>query len=135
VRIFVGMQHPSTTSRNSAPRRSRPVTQSVPLPRTRTERIELRELLESNLLALQALLEEHQRLLEARLRTMDVLRTELRAELRALGSPTAPWVQALSETRALLYVALREVIVGNNEAGVSMPLAMQEPEDPPYRLR
>src|SRR5688500_2691298 len=127
------MHNSPASSRSPAPRRPRPTTRSVPLPKTRTESTELRELLESNLLALQALLEDHHRTLEARLRTVDVLRGELRAELRALGSPNAPWVQALAETRALLYVALREVIVGNNEAGVSRHLPAQEPDDPHYR--
>ena len=115
-------------------RPERPTTSSVPVPQNRTESVELRELLETNLLALQALLEEQQRILELRLRAVDGMRAELQAELRALTDARAPWVQALTETRALLYVALREVIIGNNEAGVSLHIPQQplpqEPADP-----
>ncbi|HEV7558294.1 MAG TPA: hypothetical protein VGO00_22650, partial [Kofleriaceae bacterium] len=45
-------------------------------------------------------------------RAVDGMRAELHAELRALGDGHAPWVRALDETRALLYVALEELIVG-----------------------
>jgi hypothetical protein len=76
---------------------------------------EIRQLLQSNLAALHALLLEHQRTLDAGLRAVDGIRAELRAEIRALGDARAPWVKALSETRALLYVALREIVVGEND--------------------
>jgi hypothetical protein len=76
---------------------------------------EIRHLLQSNLAALHALLIEHQRSLDASLRAVDGLRAELRAEIRALGDARAPWVKALSDTRALLYVALREIVVGEND--------------------
>ncbi len=96
------------------------VTQSVPVPETRSERNELRELLETHLSAMQALQEEHQRTLERSLRTADGSQAEILAELRALTDHNAPWVKAVAETRALLYVALREIIIGNNDAGVSI---------------
>jgi len=104
------------------------ITGAVPVPQTRSEHSELRELLETNLQAMQALLEEHQRTLDRSLRAADGSSPELLAELRALADHRAPWVQAAEETRALLFVALREIIVGNNDAGVSirfsaMPLA------------
>lgn len=91
-----------------------------PIPTTRGETHELRDLLQSNLAALHALLEEHQRMLDAGLRAVDGIRAELRAEIRALGDARAPWVKALADTRALLYVALSEVIIGDNDAGLSM---------------
>ncbi|TMQ06078.1 MAG: hypothetical protein E6J91_38925 [Deltaproteobacteria bacterium] len=50
----------------------------------------------------------------------------LRRELRAIGGPHAPWVHALAETRALLFVALRELIVGPHEAELSMHLPQEE---------
>jgi hypothetical protein len=84
------------------------------------QNLELRQLLQANLAALHAMLEEHQRTLDASLRAVDGIRAELRAELRALGDARAPWVKALADTRALLYVALHEVIVGENEAGLSI---------------
>lgn len=105
-----------------APVRPRPITQSpapargaisVPIPRTQAELAELRTLLESNLLALHALLEEHRRTLAAATRAADAVRADLRADLRAITDARAPWVHAVAETRALLYVALRELIVAN----------------------
>jgi hypothetical protein len=123
------MTNTSSTSHTPPPVRARTTTSPVPIPQNRGESVELRELLETNLLALQALLEEQQRILELRLRAVDGMRAELQAELRALTDARAPWVQALTETRALLYVALREVIVGNNEAGVSLHIPQQEPQD------
>jgi|SRR5687768_12530368 hypothetical protein len=95
-------------------------TTSHPIPTTRAENLELRHLLQSNLAALHALLEEHQRMLDAGLRAVDGIRAELRAEIRALGDARAPWVKALADTRALLYVALSEIIIGDDEAGLSM---------------
>ncbi len=109
---------PSTHAENQNQMTSRPISQAVPT--THAERLELRDLLQSNLAALHAMLEEHQRLLDASLRAVDGIRAELRAELRGLGDARAPWVKALADTRALLYVALHELIVGNNEAGLSM---------------
>jgi hypothetical protein len=44
-------------------------------------------------------------------------------------------VRALSETRALLFVALREVIVGAHDAELSMHVPQQEPEDLHHRTR
>lgn len=73
--------------------------------------VDLRDLLEANLRALHAVLDEQHRALDGALRAV----AQLRSDLRGLGSANAPWVAALQETRALLYVALREVIVG--EAG------------------
>ncbi|HWU89110.1 MAG TPA: hypothetical protein VN253_17715 [Kofleriaceae bacterium] len=95
----------------------------MPIPETRAETHELRELLETHLLAMQALLEEHQRTFHSALRSIDTVRADLQAELRALGDVRAPWVQAMAETRALLFVALRELIVGDNDAGLSIQLA------------
>ena len=80
--------------------------------RPRTETNELRELLEANLAALHALLDEQHKSLADTLSAVEGMRSELRAEIHALGSARAPWVQALAETRALLYVALKELIVG-----------------------
>jgi hypothetical protein len=115
--------------------RPRTVTQSVALPKTRSETLELRDLLEANLHALNALHEEHRRMLEMTVRTIDSACTELRSDLRALGNAGAPWVKALAETRALLFVALRELIVGTHEAELSMHLPQQEPADPHHRIR
>jgi hypothetical protein len=69
---------------------------------------ETRELLYTNLRALHAVMEEHAKALDATVRVVN----QLRRDLQALGSANAPWVAALQETRALLYVALREIIVG-----------------------
>jgi hypothetical protein len=71
---------------------------------------DLRELLENNLVALHALLEEHGRVLEVAQRSI----AGLRAEVRTLSNQHAPWVKALTETRALLFVALREVVTQND---------------------
>jgi len=130
-----------TTSASGRPRassshpRPRTVTRPVALPATRSETLELRDLLEANLHALQALHEEHHRMLDGTLRTIDGASTELRKELRAIRSERAPWVKALSETRALLFVALRELIIGGNEAELSMHLPRQEPSDPQLHKR
>jgi hypothetical protein len=115
--------------------RPRTVTKSVAQPQTRSETLELRDLLEANLHALDALHEEHRRMVDMTLRTIDGACTELRTDIRAIASARAPWVRALSETRALLYVALRELIVGAQEAELSMHLPQQEPEDGRQRLR
>ena len=95
------------------------------LPSTPAQRDELRSLLEANLAALHAILEDHQRTLDASLRAVDGIRAELRAELRALGDARAPWVKALGDTRALLYVALREIIVGDEDAGKTIRMPPQ----------
>lgn len=97
-------------------------TMAVPVPETRTECNELRELLETHLLAMQALQEEHQRTLDRSLRRVGSTQAEVLAELRSLGDHRAPWVKALAETRALLYVALQELIVGDNDAGLSLTM-------------
>ena len=68
-------------------------------------------------------------MLELNLRTIDSP-SELRRELRAVVSPRAPWVRALSETRALLFVALRELIIGANQAELSMHLPAQPAAEP-----
>lgn|GEM_PF-5709305 len=113
---------PSNSARHPRPRT---VTKAVALPQTRSETLELRDLLEANLHALRALHEEHRRMLAATLRTIDGASTDLRSDIRAIASARAPWVSALSETRALLFVALRELIVGAHEAELSMPLPQQ----------
>ena len=108
--------------RSSHPRpRPRVVTRPVALPATPAETLELRVLLEANLQALQALHEEHRRTLDVSLRTLGAS-SDLRSELRAIRSDRAPWVKALTETRALLFVALREIIIGTHEAELSMHL-------------
>ncbi|HEU4729532.1 MAG TPA: hypothetical protein VFT22_16655 [Kofleriaceae bacterium] len=122
---------PSTRPRQARPRT---VTRPVALPRTRPETLELRDLLEANLQALHALHEEHQRMLTASLSAIGGVCNDLRAELRAIGDARAPWVRAMSETRALLFVALRELIVGAHEAELSMHLPQQE-ADPHHRTR
>lgn len=118
------MANTQASARSSRPRTC-PQTRSVPVPQTRPESNELRELLETHLSAMQALLDEHRRTMVRSLRALDGTRPELLAELRALADHRAPWVKALEETRALLYVALHEVIVGENDAGVSMHLSSQ----------
>ena len=137
MRIFVCMNNtqatsdrPSTRSRHPRPRT---VTRSVALPNTCCETLELRDLLEANLQALQALHDEHRRMLDTSLQSLDGICTHLRSELRAIGSARAPWVRALSETRALLFVALRELIVGAHEAELAMQRAQHEPADPHHR--
>jgi hypothetical protein len=111
--------------------RPRPVSRPIALPQTRPEMHELRDLLEANLQALKALHIEHRGMLELGLRTIDASCTELRHEVRAIGNASAPWVAALAESRALLFVALRELIVGDHEAELSMHLPQQdaEPDD------
>jgi len=123
-----------STSNPARHPRPRTVTKSVALPQTRSETLELRDLLEANLHALQALHEEHRRMLDTTLRTVDSACTELRGDIRAIASARAPWVTALTETRALLYVALRELIVGADEAELSMHLPAAAPK-PPQRAR
>jgi hypothetical protein len=115
----------SASSRHPRPR---PASKPIALPQTRREIHELRDLLEANLQALKALHIEHRGMLEISLRTIDASATELRHELRAIGSANAPWVAALAESRALLFVALRELIVGDHEAELSMHLPQQEAE-------
>lgn len=121
---------PSTRPRHP---RLRAATRPVALPGTRHELLELRDLLEANLKALQALQDEHRRMLDASLRAIDGMCGGLRAELRAIGDARAPWVRALAETRALLFVALREVVVGAHEAELAH--GSQEPDDPHHRTR
>jgi len=66
-------------------------------------------------------------MLDTSLQAVEGMCTGLRGELRAISSPRAPWVRALSETRALLFVALRELIVGAHEAELSTHFPQQEP--------
>ncbi|MBX3157849.1 MAG: hypothetical protein KF773_17910 [Deltaproteobacteria bacterium] len=111
-----------------APSRPRTVSsQVVKTPRPQAKTVgslamiadaDLRDLLEANLRALHAVLDEQHRALDGALRAV----SQLRADLRALNSPNAPWVAALQETRALLYVALREIIVGH-DAGATQAFA------------
>ena len=123
---------PSTSSRPSRPGMG---TASVARPQTRPEMLELRDLLEANLAAMRALHDEHQRMLTTSLRTIDGVCAELRSELHAIGNMRAPWVRAMTETRALLFIALRELIVGAHEAELSMHMPQQEPEDPHHQAR
>jgi hypothetical protein len=67
-------------------------------------------------------------MLDASMQALDGMCTGLRGELRAISNPRAPWVRAMSETRALLFVALRELIVGAHEAELSMHLPQHDPE-------
>lgn len=92
-----------------------PATPGSSLPRAPTDLAELRELLEANLAALRSLHEEHQRAVRTSLQAIDGVCAELRSELHAVASVRAPWVRAMSETRALLFVALRELIAGEPE--------------------
>jgi hypothetical protein len=119
---------PSTRSRHPRPRT---VTRPVAVPATPREMLELRDLLEANLHALQALHAEHRRMLDTSLRSLD----GMRSELRAISNVRAPWVRALSETRALLFVALRELVVGAHEAELASQRAQDEPADPHHRTR
>lgn len=112
-------QRRSTCSSHPRPRA---VTQPVARPAARPEVHELRALLEANLQALEALHDEHRQMLELGLRTIDAAAIELRRSLRMIDDAHAPWVHALSESRALLFVALRELIIGDNEAELSMHL-------------
>jgi len=81
---------------------------------------ETRELLHANLRALHAVMQEHSRALDATVRVVN----QLRRELQALGNQNAPWVNALHETRALLYVALREIIVGPDHQAAQTQITM-----------
>lgn len=123
MRIFVDMDNlQASTQTSSRPtNRTATVTATVPVPKTCAEASELRELLETHLRAMQALLEEHQRTMDRSLRALGgsraELRTQLLPELRALADHRAPWVRALAETRALLFVALREVVVSGSVEG------------------
>lgn len=80
----------------------------------------MRDLLEANLQALRALLVEHRQMIHAGLGAVDAEHVHLRDALLAIGSRQAPWVHAMEETRALLFVALRELIIGEDEAELSM---------------
>jgi hypothetical protein len=93
----------------------------MPLPKARADANELRALLDSNLRALQALYEAHQRSLAQSMRAMDGLRGG-RAELQAFGDARAPWVTALARRARC---SLRELIVGDNEAGLSVGMQRQ----------
>jgi hypothetical protein len=139
MRNFVDMNNTQATSDRPSNRarhpRPRTVTRPVAVPATRREALELRDLLEANLQALHALHDEHRRMLTTSLEAIDGMCTGLRGEICAIGNPRAPWVRALSETRALLFVALREVIVGAHEAELSTHRPQQEPDDPHHRTR
>jgi hypothetical protein len=121
----------STSSRHPRPRT---VTRPVALPATRAESLELRDLLEANLQALHALHDEHRRMIELNLRTIDQA-SDLRRELRAIGGQHAPWIRAMTETRALLFVALRELIVGPHEAELSLAMPRQRASSPEIPAR
>jgi hypothetical protein len=123
VAIFVDMQahqRPRTVSSHAvaaavvSPRPGKPVPSLAMIADA-----DLRDLLEANLRALHAVLDEQHRALDGALRAV----AQLRTDLRALSNPSAPWVAALQETRALLYVALREVIAGGNDAGATQAFA------------
>jgi len=116
------MANTQASTRASSRPRNRPITTSVPVPETRTEENELREMLETYLVAMEALLEEHRRTLDRSLQAAGKTRADVVAELRSLADHRAPWVKALAETRALLYVALQELIVGDNDAGLSLTM-------------
>jgi hypothetical protein len=81
---------------------------------------ETRELLHANLRALHAVMHEHSRALDATVRVVN----QLRRDLQALGGQNAPWIHALQETRALLYVALREIIVGPDHQAAQTQVTM-----------
>jgi hypothetical protein len=124
----------ATPGRGSASaRHPRPRTATKPV--TRLESLDLRELLEANLAALRALHEEHRQMLERSLRAIDSASAEIRADLRALANTRTPWVQAMSDSRALMYVALRELIVGAHEAELSRHMPKQAPTDSHDRSR
>jgi len=84
---------------------------------------ETRELLHANLRALHAVMQEHSRALDATVRVV----TQLRRDLQALGNQNAPWIAALHETRALLYVALREIVVGPEQLPEATQISMSHP--------
>lgn len=94
----------------------------------------LSELLESHLQALQTLEHEHRQMVALTLRMFDATATALRNDLQAIGNAQAPWVQALGESRALLYVALRELIVGA-QAEHTATIAPHELAGAPRRTR
>jgi hypothetical protein len=98
--------------------RARPTAPAAATADAPPARLELRDLLEANLHALRALHDEHQRMLNTSLASIEGICADLRNELRAIGNARAPWVRAMSETRALLFVALRELVVGSHEVEV-----------------
>lgn len=66
---------------------------------------ELRVLLEENLTALRAVYEDQRRTIASALRNVETAREEL----RTLGQPEAPWIEALDQTRALIRGAFAEI--------------------------
>lgn len=114
----------NTHSMSRLPSQSLPCPLPPRAPTGHAGQPDLRELLEANLLAMHAILEEHQRTLETNLRAL----MGLRAELRSLADARAPWVKALAETRALLYVALREVITGHDPGATTAWARVSEHE-------
>ena len=66
---------------------------------------ELRTLLEENLTALRAVYEDQRRTIASALRNVETAREEL----RTLGQPEAPWIEALDQTRALIRGAFAEI--------------------------
>jgi hypothetical protein len=66
---------------------------------------ELRILLEENLTALRAVYEDQRRTIASALRNVETAREEL----RTLGQPEAPWIEALDQTRALIRGAFAEI--------------------------
>jgi len=126
-------RNPDRSSSSRHPRPRTP-TRPVALPASRADLLELRDLLEANLTALQTLHHEHRQMLAMSLRTIDGACSELRSELCAIASERAPWVAALSESRALLFVALRELIAGA-EAELTMRMPQQTPAEPAHGAR
>jgi hypothetical protein len=103
----------------------RPAAATPALPGPRSETLALRDLLEAHLQALRSLHREHRRMIHASLRIVEGAHDDVRDAVRAVGSRAAPWVQAIDETRALLFVALRELIVGDREAELSLAMPRQ----------
>lgn len=73
---------------------------------------ELRTLLEENLTALRAVYEDQRRTIASALRNVETAREEL----RSLGQPEAPWIEALDQTRALIRDAFAEIATQHTAA-------------------
>jgi hypothetical protein len=66
---------------------------------------ELRILLEENLTALRAVYEDQRLTIASAVRNVETVREEL----RLLGQPEAPWIQALDQTRSLIRAAFADI--------------------------